>query len=66
MVLNDGRVYQEAYAGRWVSYLADARKKGVRGYQFRAPGEWFAEVYAAYFSGKMNANHPARKWLKNL
>jgi hypothetical protein len=64
--LKDGRVYQEAYGGRWVSYLADARKKGVAGYQFRAPGEWFAEIYAAYYSGHLNPKHPAGAWLKNL
>jgi len=62
----DGRVYQEAYANKWVSYDFAARKKGVAGYQFRAPGEWFAEIYAAYHTGKMNANHPARKWLSQL
>ncbi len=64
--LKDGRIYQEAYDGRWVSYLADARKKGVAGYQFRAPGEWFAEIYAAYYSGHLNPKHPAGSWLKSL
>ncbi|GGH24175.1 Chromosome segregation ATPase [Cribrihabitans marinus] len=59
-----GRVYQEAYDGKWVSYDFAARSQGVRGYQFRAPGEWFAEVYAAFHSGKMNPKHPAREWLE--
>lgn len=62
----NGRVYQEAYAHRWVSYSFAARKKAVSGYQFRAPGEWFAELYAAYHTGKMNKNHPARTWLSKL
>ncbi|MEW2914960.1 hypothetical protein [Leisingera sp. JC11] len=59
-----GRVYQEAYSGKWVSYEFAARSQGVRGYQFRAPGEWFADIYAAFHSGKMNPKHPAREWLE--
>lgn len=61
-----GRVYQEAYANQWVSYDFAARKKGVAGYQFRAPGEWFAEIYAAFHTGKLNKKHPAREWLSRL
>ena len=60
------RVYQEAYKGAWVSYLHAKRKEGVRGYQFRAPGEWFAELYAALHVGKMSKSHPARSWLEKL
>ena len=60
------RIYHEAYARNWVSYLADARKKGLTGYQFRAPGEWFAELYAGYRSGKLKPTHPAMSWLKKL
>lgn len=60
------RVYQEAYDNKWVSYLFDKRKEGVAGYQFRAPGEWFAELYAALHTGKMNPSHPARSWLEGL
>jgi len=59
-----GRVYQEAYPdGRWFSYPYAARARGISGYQFRAPPEWFAELYAAYFGGKLKPSHPAMKWL---
>jgi hypothetical protein len=60
------RIYQEAYPRRWVSYLAAARSKGLTGYQFRAPGEWFAELYAGYKTGKLGSKHPALDWLKKL
>ena len=62
----NGRVYHEAYDGDWVSYLFSARAQGITGYQFRAPGEWFAELYAAYFSKKLKKSHPATAWLKTL
>ena len=62
----NGRVYQESYAGKWVSYLVEARAKGITSYQFRSPGEWFAELYAAYFSGKLKKDHPYATWLKPL
>ncbi len=43
----EGIVYQESYGNRWTSYSASARSGGttVRDYQWRAPGEWFAELY---------------------
>ena len=59
-------VYHEAYPREWVSYLVAARKKGLTGYQFRAPAEWFAELYAGFKSNKLGAKHPAREWLKKL
>ena len=62
----DGRVYQESYPNTWTSYKAEARKKGITGYQFRAPGEWFSELYAAWKLGKLKDGHPAVKWLKTL
>jgi hypothetical protein len=60
------RIYHEAYPRTWVSYLADARKQGLTGYQFRAPPEWFAELYAGYRSKKLKPNHPAMDFLKKL
>ena len=66
ITLDDGRVYQEAYSRNWVSYPLSERTKGITGYQFRAPGEWFAELYAAYHVGKLKEGHPARRWLSSL
>jgi hypothetical protein len=63
----DGRVYQEAYVGQpFVSYELSARNKGISPYQFRSKKEWFAELYAAFFSGKLKKNHPYASWLKPL
>lgn len=62
----DGVVYQEAYGNRWVSYLLAERAKGVTAYQWRAPGEWFAELYMAWFGKKLKDNHPFASWLKTL
>ena len=60
------RIYHVAYPSRWVSYLASARKRGITGYRFRAPGEWFSELYAAYKLGKLKPEHPSVSWLKKL
>jgi hypothetical protein len=62
----DGRVYHEAYGGVWVSYDLAARTKGITGYQFRAPGEWFSELYAAFHSKKLKPSHPAVAWLQTV
>jgi len=61
-----GRVYHESYDDQWYSYLLAARSKGISGYQFRAPGEWFSELYAAYHSGKLKDTHPSAGWLSAL
>jgi hypothetical protein len=46
-VVVDGRAYHESYPNQWVSYDSTARNGSeVRDYQWRAPGEWFAELYA--------------------
>lgn len=52
----DGRVYQESYSGRWTSYDQSAWGKKVSQYQFRAPGEWFAEAYATYYEPDTDGN----------
>ena len=46
-----GRVYEESYKGDYMSYDASTRQASKRCslYQFRAPGEFFAEAYAAYY-----------------
>lgn len=61
-----GVVYQESYPNSWTSYLFSKRTQGVSGYQFRAPGEWFSELYAAYHTKSLNPKHPANLWLKDL
>lgn len=47
-LLIDGRIYQRTQ-GAWYSYLAADRAYKVSKYAYRAPGEWFAEHYAAYY-----------------
>jgi hypothetical protein len=59
------RVYQQSYSNSWWSYDVGARSKRLTNYQFRAPGEWFAESYAAYFMGKLAKDHPVAAWLRN-
>ena len=61
-----GRVIQEAYKDEWVSYHLTARARGIRAYQFRAPAEWFAELYAAFYLGKLKPQHPSSPWLTVL
>ena len=54
-----GRSYHEAYANEWVSYAVASRSNSntVRDYQWRAPGEYFAELYAfSYFKSKPPPN----------
>ena len=50
--------YVESYEGNWARYLTAERRFAVSGYQFRAPGEWFSELYAALHSGRLNDQHP--------
>jgi len=66
ITMKDGMIYHEAYDRQWYGYLAEARKKGITGYQFRAPGEWFAELYSAFRLKKLKPGHPAEEWLSKL
>jgi hypothetical protein len=61
-------VYQESYAPSWVRYEHAARARKVSDYQFRDPGEWFAEAYAYYYlpdsrgkGAKLNDKDPNTK-----
>ena len=49
-----------------MSYRLDARDQGLTGYQFHSPGEWFAELYAGYRTGKLGPRHPALAFLRKL
>ncbi|MCB9745176.1 MAG: hypothetical protein H6740_21485 [Alphaproteobacteria bacterium] len=40
------------------SYEMSARDAGVSKYQFRAPAEFFAELYMFFFAGKLPLQHP--------
>lgn len=62
----NGRCYHESMKGYWVSYPIAERSKGVTGYQFRSPLEWFSELYAAFHSERLADAHPAREWLEKL
>lgn len=49
----NGRAYIQSYSTRWWSYEVAARAPTkVNNYQWRAPGEWFAEVYAISWLSK--------------
>ena len=48
-IASGGRVYEASYGTGWNSYEVASRAKKVSTYQHRAPGEWFAEVYATYY-----------------
>ena len=69
----DGYIYQRSYTSpQWTRYQASARARKVSQYQFRAPGEWFAEAYAAYYEPNrvkgalLQARDPtAKKWFED-
>ncbi len=67
-----GRYFQRSYPGsgnkadrksnaEWVSFEVDSRRDAVSHYQYRAPGEWFAELYAHYYMGTLEG-HPLYRW----
>jgi hypothetical protein len=67
----NGRYFHRSYPGpgnkvdgsQWTSFLVASRKDAVSHYQYRAPGEWFAEVYAHYYLGTLEG-HPLYDWFK--
>jgi hypothetical protein len=63
-VIMNTRIYQEAYAGQWWSYPSTARDDKVSDYQFRAPGEWFAEIYTAYYTDALKVGDPVHTWFE--
>lgn len=58
-----GRNWHRAYSGsRWVSFEKQARdSNAISNYQWRAPGEWFAELYAAYYADIDEDNRPGTR-----
>lgn len=62
-----GRVYHESYAGQWSSYAFTARATtGVSAYQWRAAGEWFAEIYALYYLDELDKTKGIGKMIATL
>ena len=63
--LGESRVYFEAYPGQWWSFVLSERSASVAEYQWRAPGEWFAEAYSLYYLKKLDNDHPVAKFCKD-
>ncbi len=59
------RVFHRSYEWKWASYLIEMKDMGVSHYQWRAQGEWFAELYAHYWLGTLQEQpaHPLVGWL---
>jgi hypothetical protein len=60
-------------ASAWNPTRATGRATSTRrapkvspGYQFRSAAEWFAELYAAFHTERLNPKHPATTWLRKL
>ncbi len=65
-IVVDGRVCHQSQANDWYSYQHSARKaSGVSHYQWRAPAEWFAEIYAMYYMDELKPSHPMYAWFGN-
>ncbi|NVB39562.1 hypothetical protein G6O69_17095 [Pseudenhygromyxa sp. WMMC2535] len=62
-----GRYFHCSYkiekSRQWVSFEVESRKDAVSNYQYRAPGEWFAELYAHYYMGTLD-DHPLKGWFE--
>lgn len=63
--LGESRVYFEAYPGQWWSFVLSERSASVAEYQWRAPGEWFAEAYSLYYLKKLPESHPVAEFCKS-
>jgi hypothetical protein len=50
----EDKIYVLSYRNNWHSFVAKTHAQKVSTYQFRAPGEWFAEAYAAYYDPASN------------
>jgi hypothetical protein len=61
----NGRIYQIDRDGEWASYSAGEREYAVSNYQFSSASEWFAEAYAAYYSGNTIAVSRLRPEVRN-
>jgi hypothetical protein len=68
----NGRFFHYAYPGEdydkptshdrgWVSFDVKSCKDALSNYQYRTPGEYFAELYCHYYMGTMDG-HPLKEW----
>lgn len=58
------KVYNYDVSG-WTRYSFAARSHAVTRYQFKTRHEWFAELYAAYYTDRLPEAHPAYAWLRD-
>jgi len=59
-------VYVRFSSGSWQRYDLEARDRKVSNYQFKSPGEWFAEAYAAHYAGQLSGRDATMAtWLTN-
>ncbi len=61
---SDERGYLEAFPDQWWSFHLSERSASVAEYQWRAPGEWFAEAYSLFYLGKLLESHPVAEWCR--
>lgn len=59
-------VYHESYENTWWGYKLSARDKKVSNYQFRSPDEWFSEIYACYYTKKLDPSHADYAWMQEI
>ncbi len=62
----NGRVFQQSYSSEFTSYDAALRPGlEISKYQWRAPAEYFAEIYAAYYTQALSVSHPLYGWFRD-